>query len=266
MEEGSVEKSTPASFTEVELKFRRPLSPEYSQSLLKLLGTDNSLWRVLAFFTRKLVDRGEEIGKAGPISKQNILMRQSECDPITVTLAINLSHDIAGTSPPAVPVEIFLGPSSETVRQAEIEHSRSTTKRPRVGSCSNSDNQSPPKFGLLFSYLTHRQPCELSLGHKGQDPTSVRAKTCSRSELGLETVAETVTNPAGSTIAQVMNSSSREFHHDVSDTISTFAPIRFQGKSRYSTLRPSGPALMKGYFSSIDAYILLKGHPFKSFH
>ena len=140
MEEGSVEKSTPASFTEVELKFRRPLSPEYSQSLLKLLGTDNSLWRVQAFFTRKLVDRGEEIGKTGPISKQNILTRQSECDPITVTLAINLSHDIAGTSPPAVPVEIFLGPSSETVRQAEIEHSRSTTKRPRVGSCSNSDN------------------------------------------------------------------------------------------------------------------------------
>ena len=74
-------------------------------------------------------------------------MRSDYCYP-----AVNSSTDSSGFLP-AVPAVTFLDPPSAYSSQPESEHSRSSAMRPRVGSCSTSGIQPPPKLGLMSSYL-----------------------------------------------------------------------------------------------------------------
>ena len=178
-------------------------------------------------------------------------------DPIIVTPAVNLSSDYPG-SLPAVPAVTFLDPRSTTLSQTESNHSRSSTKRLRVGSCSTSEIQPPPKFGLLSSYLARRPSTEHETDPVRRDLTTDHGEVHSTSAIESASDREVMTNPAGSTIAQALDSWPRKIHCDLSDTDSTFSPIRFQGTPNDSTLKPSGRALIKEYFASVDPFSSLR--------
>ena len=159
------------------------------------------------------------------------------------------------------PVVTFLDPLPAVERSAESEQSRNATKRPRVGSSSIFDIQPPPKFGLLSACLTSQDPFGLYTSQETQDQIPGQTKTLSGSEYELETDAESVNYPAGSTIAQAIDSRTRNPHLDLSDgSISTEATVP-QSTPGKPVLRPSGRALMKELFSTAETFNLPKGHP-----
>ena len=99
---------SPASVSAIDSRYPGLKSPDYSPSLLKLLGTDNSSSgeSVQAYITRKLETHDEEIGEPGPSSKWT---KQSESNPISVTPALNSSLETPGCNL-SEPVVTFLDP------------------------------------------------------------------------------------------------------------------------------------------------------------
>ena len=81
----------------------------------------------------------------------------------------------------------------------------------------------------------------------------------------METDAESVNYPAGSTIAQATNSRTRNPHLDFSDDIISTGATVPQSTPRKPVLRPSGRALMKELFSTAETFNLPKGHPVIAF-
>ena len=201
MELDSGGKSPSASVSEPDPMSQRPQSPDYSPSLLRLLGTNNSSSgeSFQPYFARKLVDREEEeevkkIGEPGPSSRQNIGSKTSVSEAITLTPAANSPTGTPGLSA-TTPVVTFLGPPGLNASQTESERPRSSTKRLRAGSYSASGIQPPPKFGLKSSYLIRQSP-------SGQEDDSTKSRNTrsqdeipSTSAIEPESDLEVVTDP-----------------------------------------------------------------------
>ena len=144
------------------------------------------------------------IGEPGPSSTQNIQSKTSVSDAITITPAANLSIGTPGLSA-ATPVVIFIGPPGLNASQTESERSRSSAKRPRVGSSSTSVNQPPPKFGLMSSYLIQQAPSRREIDSTKSCNTRSQDEIPSTSAVEPGSDFETVTDPVGSTIAQALD-------------------------------------------------------------
>ena len=188
-----------------------------------------------------------------------MVSKLSVSDPITITPAVNLSADSPGF-PPAIPAVTFLGPPLANSSQPESEHSRSSAKRPRAGSCSTSGIQPPPKFGVMSSLIRHPSAGQRTDSAE-RDTAMNRKEYHSTSAVESKSDPDVVTDSAGSTIAQALNPKPLEIHCESSDTDSSFAPIRFQRTSKYSTFKPSGGALIKEYFAGADRFFFPKGQP-----
>ena len=67
-----------------------------------------------------------------------------------------------------------------------------------------------------------------------QEPCTGQLAAFSSSEFGIETDAESATNPAGSTIGQAMNVQSRESLLEAGDSASAFIPVGLPSTSRSS--------------------------------
>ena len=165
---------SPASLTEMDPKSLGLQSSDYSPSLLRLLGTDNSSSEasMQAYLSRKLDTRREEIGEPGPSSKQT---KGSMSDPNSVTPALNL---ILETTEPKLsePAVTFLAPLPGTEPQIESKGPRGSIKRPRVGRSFNVDIQPPPMFGLLSSYLVNSDHSGLILARRSKTILSDRRR------------------------------------------------------------------------------------------
>ena len=252
---------SPASVPAMDSKFQGLTSPDYSPSLLKFLGTDNSSSgeSVQTYITRKLGTQNEEIGEPGPSSRRT---RESESNSIALTPALNLLLEPSGCNLPE-PIVTFLGPLPALEQSTENGQLRNAAKRPRVGSSSNFYVQPPPKFGPLTADITSQDPFGLHTSQETQAQTSRQTKAFSGSEYELETDAESVNYPDGSTIAQAIDS--KNSHLDLSDgSVSTDATVP-QSTPHNPVLRPSGRALMKELFSTAEMFNLAKGHPVIAF-
>ena len=117
---------SPASFTETDPKAPGLQSPDYSPSLLMLLGTDNSSSEesVQDDLSSKLDTRKEERSEQGPSSIQT---KGSLSDPISVTPALNV---ILRTTEPKLsePAVTFLAPLPGTEQQIEPEGPRGSAR------------------------------------------------------------------------------------------------------------------------------------------
>ena len=174
---------SPASVPAMDLRYPGLQSPDYSPSLLKLLGTDNSSSgeSVQAYITRKFETLGEEIGEPGPSSKG---IMQSESNPISVTPALNPLLETSSCNL-SEPVVTFLDPLPAEGQSTGNEQPRNAAKRPKVESSSNFDVQPLPKLGLLWSHLTSQDPFGLYTGQGIHDRLSGQSRTFSGSELDM---------------------------------------------------------------------------------
>ena len=181
-----------------------------------------------------------------------------------MTPALNL---LLETSEPKLPEPVisFLDPLPAVELSTESEQSRKTAKRPRAESSSNFDDQPSTKFGLLSSYLTSQEPFGLFSSQEKQDEAPGQTKALSDSEFELATDAESINYPAGSTIAQAIDSRTRNPFLDLSDDVSSTGPTVPQSTPRNPVLRPSGRALIKELFSTAETFNLPKGHPVIAF-
>ena len=176
---------SPDTLTEMDPKAQGLQSPDYSPSLLKLLGSDpsSSEESMQAYLSRKLDTRTEEVDEPGPSG------RQTKCsinDPIPLNPSLNLALETDGPKS-SEPVVIFLAPLSESEQQIGTDGPRGSAKRPRIGSSVTVDTQPPPKFGLLSSYLISPNLLVLILNQEELDDPFRPTKTISSSEVEFET-------------------------------------------------------------------------------
>ena len=271
MELDSGRRSSAASVTEPDPMSQRPQSPDYSPSLLRLLGTVNSSSgeSFQSYLARKLVDRGEgeevsKIGEPGSSSRQNLGSKTNVSDAITITPAVNSSTDIPGLSA-TTPVVTFLGPPGLSASQTESERSRSSTKRPRAGSYSASGIEPSAKFGLKSSCLIRQSPSGQQVDSARSHDIRSQDEVPSTSAIELESDLEAVTDPAGSTLAQALDPRARDLRRELSDDDSAFTPFRLQGTPRNTALKTSERTLIKEYFAETDPFFFPKGHPVIAF-
>ena len=131
---------SPAAMTEMDTGAPGLQSPDYSPSLLNLLGTDGSSSgeSIQAYVTRKLETRAEVEGEPGPSGGQ---AKCSVSEPIQLSSSPNLPPETErpklSESPVIVPV-----PSTRTARLPETDVPGGSAKRPRIGSSTNGDVQS----------------------------------------------------------------------------------------------------------------------------
>ena len=106
---------SPDTLTEMDPKAQGLQSPDYSPSLLELLGSDasSSEESMQAYLSRKLDTRTEEVDEPGPSGRK---AKGSISDPIPLNLSLNLAleADETKSSEPAV---TFLAPLSESELQ-----------------------------------------------------------------------------------------------------------------------------------------------------
>ena len=256
---------SPAAMTEMDTGAPGLQSPDYSPSLLNLLGTDGSSSgeSIQAYLTRKLETRAEVEGEPGPSGGQaNVKCSVSE--PIQLSSSPNLPPETErpklSESPVIVPV-----PSTGTARLPETDVPGGSAKRPRIGSSTNGDVQSPLKFGLLSSYLINADLISVQSGQEEQNDPFRSTRGASSSEVEFETDAESTSRPAGSTIAQAITAKTRNPSLDISDSGSTIGPTTMQGTTKNTGLRTSGRALIKEFFAESETFNLPKGHPVVAF-
>ena len=261
--QGTGGRLSPTTLTEIDTGAPGLLSPDYSPSLLNLLGTDGSSSgeSIQAYFTRKLETRAEEVGQPGPSGGQ---AKCSVSDPIQLNSSPNLPPEterpkLSG-SPEIVPVS-----STGTTRLPEADEPGGSAKRPRIGGSTTDDVQSPLKFGLLSSYLINADLISVQSGQEEQNDPSRSTRGASSSEVELETDAESISRPAGSTIAQAITAKTKNPNLDISDSGSTIGPTTMQGATKNTGLRTSGRALIKEFFSESETFNLPKGHPVIAF-
>ena len=87
----------------------------------------------------------------------------------------------------------------------------------------------------------------------------------SSSEVEMGTDNDSTANLAGSTIAQAVNLMPRSRFVEADDSYSAFEPVGRPTMSKAPTLRPSGRALIKEFFSNTEPYSFSKGHPTVAF-
>ena len=117
----------------------------------------------------------------------------------------------------------------------------------------------------MSSYLTSQDPFGLFSSQEKQDEAPGQTKALSDSEFELATDAESITYPAGSTIAQAIDSRTRNPLLGLSDDVSSTGPTVPQSTPCNPVLRPSGRALIKKLFSTAETFNLPKGHPVIAF-
>ena len=254
---------SPATLTEMDTKAQGLQSPDYSPSLLNLLGTDGSSSgeSIQAYLTRKLETRTEEVGGPSPSDGQ------AKCivsHPIQLSSSPNLPPETErpelSESPVIVPVS-----STETTHQPETDVPRGSAKRPRIGSSTTVDAQPPLKFGLLSSYLINADPISVQSRQIEQNDPFRSTRGASSSEVELETDADSTSRPAGSTIAQAIAAKTKSPSLNISDSGSTIGPTVMQGATKSTGLRTSGRALIKEFFSETEPFNLPKGQPVIAF-
>ena len=185
-------------------------------------------------------------------------------DAITITPAANSSTGTPGLSA-TTPVVTFLGPPGLNSSQTESERPRSSTKRPRAGSYSASGIQPLPKFGLKSSYLIRQSPSGQEVDSTKNRNTRSQDEIPSNSAIEPESDFKVNTDPAGSTIAQALDTRARDLHRELSDDDSAFTPYRFQGTPRKTALKTSGRALINECFAETDPFFFHRGHPVIAF-
>ena len=260
--QGTRGRLSPATLIEMDTRAQGLQSPDYSPSLLNLLGTDGSSSgeSIQAYLTRKLETRKEEVGESGPSGGQT---KCSVSDPIQLSSSPKLPPETErqelSESPVIVPVS-----STGTTRQPETDVPRGSAKRPRIGSSTTVDAQPPLMFGLLSSYLINADPISVQSRQEEQNDPFRSTRGASSSEVELETDAESTSRPAGSTIAQAITAKTKSPSLDISDSGSTIGPTAMRGATKSTGLRTIGRALIK-FFSETEPFNLPKGHPVIAF-
>ena len=261
--QGTESRLSPATLTGIDTRAQGLQSPDYSPSLLNLLGTNGSSSgeSIQAYLTRKLDARTEEVGEPGPSCGQT---KCSVSDPIQLSSSLNLPPETErlelSESPVTVPAS-----STGTTRQSETNVPRGSAKRPRIGSSTTVDVQSPLKFGLLSSYLINADPISVQPRQEEQDDPLRSTRGASSSEVELETDVESTSHPAGSTIAQAITAKTKGPSLEISDSGSALGPTVMQRGTKSTGLRTSGRALIKEFFSETEPFNLPKGHPVIAF-
>ena len=213
-----------------------------------MLASDNSSSgkSIQAYFSRKIRSReGEETGQS-TISGTLPTIRESESSPITTTPVSNLSQRGSPTEVGLTNMT-FRGPRPQSLDTDEFDQNRTANKRPRIGSvstsCTRLQTEVPSQSTLHAGY----DPNWRVIDEMKQEPCTGQLSAFSSSEFGIETDAESTTNPAGSTIAQALIVQSRKSFLEAGDSDSAFVPL---GLPRSSLLGPTSRALIKEFFTN----------------
>ena len=168
--QGTKSRLSPATLTEIDTRSQGLQSPDYSPSLLNLLGTDGSSSEesIQTYLTRKLDARTEEVKELGPSGGQT---KCSVSDPIQLSSSPNLPPETKGLELSESPVTVPAS-STGTTRQSETNVPIGSAERPRIGSSTTVDVQPPLNFGLLSSYLINADPISVQPDRKNRTTLS----------------------------------------------------------------------------------------------
>ena len=238
-----------------------PHSPDYSPSLINMLASDQSSSEesIQSYFTRKVRCTEGDASKNGNLSKTLSPIKESDSSPISITPAGDLTQERKTTGPDNSTIT-FLEPRPQTSDEPEREQDRRASKRPRFGSASTSGTHLFSEDPSQTLGQTSCDPRMQDTEEMDQDPFTGQPITCSNSEAGLETDADSIHNPAGSTIAQALNVQTRRTLLEAGDSDSAFILVGLPSTPKRTMLGPSSRALIKEFFTNAETFDFPKGH------
>ena len=236
-----------------------PHSPDYSPSLLNLLKTDSSSSgeSVQSYFTKK-VSRIEEGPNESPlVAGSSSSQKESVSEPITINPGSNTQ---IGTDPKATKPEDLTTAQQLDSPGTESEHEggQVASKRPRIGS-TTAFGSYPQSESRSTNPLGNEKPTAQSSDEMELEGAQTQG-ILSSSEFAVDTDHDSITNPAGSTIAQALKARTENHAAEANDTDSALLPVGLPRSSRSASLGPSSRALIKEFFTNSEKFDFPKGH------
>ena len=259
--QGNIEGTRVDPLTTMDPASQPPHSPDYSPSLINMLASDQSSSEesIQSYFTRKVRCTEGDASNNGNLSKTLSPIKESDSSPISITPAGDLTQE-RKTAGPDNSTITFLEPRPQTSDEPEREQDRRASKRPRFGSASTLGTHLFSEDPSQTLGQTSCDPRMQDTEEMDQDPFTGQPITCSNSEAGLETDADSIHNPAGSTIAQALNVQTRRTLLEAGDSDSAFIPVGLPSTPKRTMLGPSSRALIKEIFTNAETFDFPKGH------